>query len=166
MFKWLNSLTVQQIRLFFIFLIVLLIIDMLSKIAVASYMELYESIPILPFFSLTLILNTGVSFSFLQGLDYKLILLLSFLAFVVSFLVVASVYKKINTEAILALALLSAGTLGNWIDRILNHGVIDFLHVYYKQWHFPIFNLADCMITLSTILIIKSFFTSKKVKGN
>lgn len=162
MFKWVDSLTLQQIRLFFIFLIIFLIIDMLSKIAVISNMSLYESIPILPVFSLTLILNTGVSFSFLQGLDYRLILLLSMVAFVVSFLVVASVYKKIDTEAIIALALLSAGTFGNWIDRILNHGVIDFLHVYYKQWHFPIFNLADCMITLSTILIIRSFFISKK----
>ena len=66
----------------------------------------------------------------------------------------------------LALALLSAGTLGNWIDRVLNHGVIDFLHVYYNQWHFPVFNLADCMITLSTLLIIKSFFVRKKIKGN
>jgi len=166
MFKWAERVTVPQIRLFFILLIVFLIIDMLSKIAVISNMQLYESIPILPIFSLTLILNKGVSFSFLQGLDYKLILLLSLLAFIVSFLVVASIYKKINKEAIVALALLSAGTLGNWIDRVLNHGVIDFLHVYYQQWHFPIFNLADCMITLSTILIIKSFFISKKVKGN
>ncbi|UQY80476.1 Lipoprotein signal peptidase [Candidatus Hepatincola sp. Av] len=166
MFKWAERLTVPQIRLFFILLIVFLMIDMLSKIAVISNMQLYESIPILPIFSLTLILNKGVSFSFLQGLDYKLILLLSLLAFIVSFLVVASIYKKINKEAIVALALLSAGTLGNWIDRVLNHGVIDFLHVYYQQWHFPIFNLADCMITLSTILIIKSFFISKKVKGN
>ena len=41
--------------------------------------------------------------------------------------------------------------------------VIDFLHVHYQTWNFPVFNLADCAITLGTILLlIDTFFLEKK----
>jgi signal peptidase II len=59
----------------------------------------------------------------------------------------------------LAIALLLGGAIGNVYDRISYGYVIDFIHVYYQTWHFPIFNVADCAITVGAImLIIDSFF--------
>jgi signal peptidase II len=73
-----------------------------------------------------------------------------------------------------SIALILGGAVGNLIDRLTTqlvnyrgeqvHGVvIDFLHVHYQTWNFPVFNLADCAITLGTILLlIDTFFLEKK----
>ena len=45
-----------------------------------------------------------------------------------------------------------AGAVGNFIDRIVHGYVIDF--IYFKPINFPIFNVADCYVTVSCILII------------
>ncbi len=46
---------------------------------------------------------------------------------------------------------LFAGALGNYIDRILNHYVIDF--VYFSLINFPVFNVADIYVTCTVILL-------------
>ena len=52
----------------------------------------------------------------------------------------------------IAMILLGAGAVGNLIDRVVNNFVIDFL--YFKLINFPIFNVADCYVTISLILLI------------
>ena len=37
--------------------------------------------------------------------------------------------------------------------------VVDFLHVYYQQWHYPVFNIADCAITIGAALLIWDSFS-------
>ncbi|TKL81203.1 lipoprotein signal peptidase, partial [Enterococcus faecium] len=37
--------------------------------------------------------------------------------------------------------------------------VVDFLHVYYQQWHYPVFNIADCAITIGAGLLIWDSFS-------
>ena len=46
--------------------------------------------------------------------------------------------------------LLIAGAIGNFIDRIKNNYVVDFL--YFELIDFPIFNIADCYVVIATIL--------------
>ena len=50
------------------------------------------------------------------------------------------------------LVLLASGALGNFIDRISNRYVIDF--IYFSLINFPVFNLADCFVCISAILIL------------
>ena len=50
------------------------------------------------------------------------------------------------------LALLSAGAIGNFIDRISYGYVIDF--IYFQLINFPIFNVADCYVTISCFFIV------------
>ena len=47
-----------------------------------------------------------------------------------------------------------AGAIGNLIDRIVHGYVIDFIDVYYQQYHWPAFNVADSAITIGAILLI------------
>ena len=62
-----------------------------------------------------------------------------------------------------AIALILGGALGNLIDRITLGYVVDFIHVYYQNHHFPAFNIADSAITLGTILLlIDTFFLEKQ----
>ncbi len=62
----------------------------------------------------------------------------------------------------MAIALILGGAIGNLIDRVSLGYVVDFIHVYYKNSHFPAFNIADSAITLGTILLlIDTFFLEK-----
>lgn len=56
----------------------------------------------------------------------------------------------------------SGGAIGNLIDRVTLGYVVDFIHVYYNNSHFPAFNIADSAITVGTILLlIDTFFLEK-----
>ena len=56
---------------------------------------------------------------------------------------------------LLPLALILAGALGNLQDRLAHGYVVDFVHVHWQGiWSFPIFNLADSMITVGTTLLL------------
>lgn len=62
----------------------------------------------------------------------------------------------------MAIALILGGAIGNLIDRVTLGYVVDFIHVYYQNSHFPAFNIADSAITLGTILLlIDTFFLEK-----
>ena len=50
------------------------------------------------------------------------------------------------------LAVMLAGALGNFIDRLCNQYVVDF--IYFKLIDFPIFNVADCYITVSVVVML------------
>ena len=53
------------------------------------------------------------------------------------------------------------GALGNLIDRIIYGYVIDFLDVFYGDWHWPAFNVADSAITLGVTMLLIDSFRSK-----
>lgn len=155
-------------KLLLISLILLLVfLDQLVKILVSSNLMLnYGYVEILPFLELRYIINRGVSFSFLEGLDYKLIAFISFFACILAMYLITDFYKTKSLELIIVISLLLAGSLGNLIDRLLYKGVIDYIHVYYGNYSFPVFNLADCFITFCSIIIIKNVILSWKAKKN
>jgi signal peptidase II len=51
-------------------------------------------------------------------------------------------------------ALVLGGAIGNLIDRLRLGYVVDFIHVYWQNHHFPAFNIADSAITLGVILLL------------
>lgn len=102
--------------------------------------------------------NTGAAWGMLSG---KIIVFIIFTIFAI--IVIAKfmwntyrLLKRTNKLSIkilnLSLALLMAGAIGNLIDRIIHGYVIDF--IYFKLINFPIFNVADCYVTVSCVLII------------
>jgi signal peptidase II len=54
----------------------------------------------------------------------------------------------------LGLALILGGAIGNLADRIRLGYVVDFIDVYYKNWHYPAFNVADSAITCGVVLLL------------
>jgi len=55
------------------------------------------------------------------------------------------------------------GAVGNLYDRITLGYVIDFIHIYYKQWSWPVFNIADSAVCVGAgILILNTFVSSHK----
>ena len=66
-------------------------------------------------------------------------------------------YKKIRfLPFVYTLVLMVAGAAGNFIDRVYQQYVVDFIYV--KIINFPIFNVADCYITVSFILMLLLMF--------
>jgi lipoprotein signal peptidase len=58
-----------------------------------------------------------------------------------------------------ALGLILGGTLGNLYDRVVFHGVRDFLYFYYIEW--PVFNVADCCLVCGAFLLLFQAFWSQ-----
>ncbi|MFN2339175.1 MAG: signal peptidase II, partial [Gammaproteobacteria bacterium] len=54
----------------------------------------------------------------------------------------------------IALSLILGGAIGNVIDRIWFGHVIDFIQLYYRDWYWPAFNVADSAITVGAVLLI------------
>jgi signal peptidase II len=63
-----------------------------------------------------------------------------------------------------SLSLVLGGAIGNLIDRVVLGYVIDFIDVYYQSWHWPVFNIADCAITIGVALMVLDSFLSKEVE--
>lgn len=133
-----------------------LILDQASKQLAEASLQLSERIPLLPFFNLTLAYNEGAAFSFLSDEGGWQRWLFSGLALLVTLVLVVWMKRLRSDERLLAiaLALIIGGALGNLVDRMLWGHVIDFLDLYYRQWHWPAFNLADSAIVLGVSLFI------------
>ena len=72
-------------------------------------------------------------------------------------------YKNFNLFEYSAYILILGGALGNFLDRLLNHSVLDFIIIHYNNIYFPgIFNLADMFITIGALLLFLSYFISKR----
>ena len=136
------------------------VLDQLSKLAVSGSMQLYQSIPIMPYFKLTYVHNTGAAFSFLSDAGGWQRWFFAGLAIVISAVITVwlSRLKQHETLLAVALSLVLGGAIGNLIDRLAYGYVIDFLDVYYQSWHWPAFNIADSAITLGVILMLLESF--------
>jgi len=141
--------------------VLVLVADQLTKIWVIQNFTLGESIQLLPVFNFTYARNYGAAFSFLGDAGGWQRWLFTAIAIVVT--CVLSVWlsrlQRTQLKLSLALVLIIGGAIGNLIDRSLYGYVVDFLHVYYQDWHYPIFNIADCAITIGAGLLIWDSFS-------
>jgi signal peptidase II len=140
--------------------VVVVVVDQFTKRLVDASMQLHQSIELAPFFQLTYLRNQGAAFSFLSGAGGWQRWFFIILAVIAGALITVWLRKldpRRHREAI-AWALVLGGALGNLIDRILYGYVIDFLDVYYGDWHWPAFNVADSAITLGVILLLLDSF--------
>lgn len=148
------------------FVVIGVLLDFGTKYA-AEHLLLYgESIPLFNGFSWTLVYNPGSAFSFLaDGGGWQRWF---FIAITVVIAIVLFIWIKRTSpvEKILrfGLACVLVGAIGNFIDRVFLGHVIDFIHVYYGNRHFPIFNVADIFVTTGVGFIILSSFTEKRRK--
>ena len=121
-------------------------------------MALYQSIPIIDgLFNLTYVRNTGAAFGIFAGsaeiFRRPFLILVSILAsgFIISLLRRLEDRQK---GLLSALAFVLGGAIGNLIDRIFYGEVIDFLDVYWRDYHWPAFNIADSFITVGVAIAL------------
>ncbi len=143
-----------------------LLLDQGSKLLISHSMHLYESIKILPGIRLTYVHNTGAAFSLLSDAGGWQRWLFAILALTISAVLIAWLSRLQRHETLLAtaLAFVLGGAVGNLIDRLAYGYVIDFIDIYYNEWHWPAFNIADSAICVGVFLIILEGFLNKGEK--
>lgn len=95
--------------------------------------------------------NTGAAFGILQGKTIILGIVSVVVAVGLLFIYVKISKKEKYKNVSIALLFMIAGAIGNGIDRLLHQYVIDFIYV--KVINFPIFNVADCYVTLAAVAL-------------
>lgn len=136
----------------------LIAIDQITKY---YFKNLYETsgkstVVIEDFFTLTYVINTGAAWSFLANVSwaqtfFKILTCISLVLFSLFY-----IYAEKNNCNWLkySIVLIVSGTIGNFIDRLLINGVIDFLSFTFWGWGFPVFNFADSCLTVGVIMLI------------
>ena len=135
---------------------IVLILDQISKYWVLEVIHLPEigGIDVLPFFRLTFVGNIGVSMGMLQAGTEVGRWLLTAVTAGIALAVAMWLRREKNPVDVTALGLVLGGAMGNILDRIRFGYVVDFLHFFWEQYSFWVFNLADAAITLGVILLL------------
>ncbi|MFO1433632.1 MAG: signal peptidase II [Candidatus Competibacteraceae bacterium] len=131
-------------------------LDQVSKWLAEQVLLPGQPVPVLSFFNLTLLYNTGAAFSFLAqagGWQHWFFLLLS-LTISIALVIWLARLQRGQTLLAIALSLILGGAVGNLIDRIVHGHVIDFIQLYYQRWYWPAFNIADSAITVGAVLLV------------
>jgi signal peptidase II len=153
----------MMLRLLWVSLAVILL-DQGTKVWIQAVFEPYESLPVLPFFNLVLVFNTGAAFSFLGDASGWQRWFFIALALVVSLVLLAWLRRLGEGERLTGwgLVLVLGGAVGNLIDRVLLGHVVDFLDFHWAGWHWPAFNVADMAITCGVALLLLDGFLPRK----
>jgi signal peptidase II len=139
--------------------------DYISKMWALKALLPYESHPVYPMMSWTLAFNTGSAFSFLEQTGEWHMWLLGIFSFTMSVLIAVWMFRlnsKQNRVELLGLSLILGGALGNLLDRVRFGYVIDFIDVFYRNHHWPVFNVADSAICLGGAILLIDFFCKNK----
>ena len=137
------------------------VLDQLTKKIAEAELVLHQPLAVFPGFNLTLMYNKGAAFSFLSdagGWQRPFFVTLSAVVsiFLIFWLKQISRGDESQQNRLLQIAIvfILGGAIGNLIDRALTGEVVDFIQVYYANYFFPAFNIADSAITLGAGLLI------------
>ena len=132
-----------------VLVIVLLGLDLLLKYLVSTYLTTVNIID--NFFSLTYVLNDGAAFSLFASRTYLLILI----ALICLFFIIYELKNNLDDRVLsIGYSLVLAGLLGNFLDRLMDGYIIDYLSFKIFTYNFPIFNFADILIVVGIIIVI------------
>lgn len=141
-------------------LLLVVLIDQLTKYWALTSLIPYQSVPVIPMLSWMLAYNTGAAFSFLSGTgDWHRWFFTGFSIIMCVLLFVWMWRSALKSQwQASSLAMIIGGAFSNVIDRLIHGHVIDFILVYYKNYHWPVFNIADSAICVGAVIL---FFTIK-----
>ncbi len=139
-----------MLALYGIGVIVIALLDQLTKLAVLRYVRPVETIPLIQnVFHLTYCENRGAAFGILQN---QLGLFFAITVLVLAAVTIYMAVKRPKNRCLnVSVTMLVGGALGNLIDRVFRGFVVDFFD--FRLIHFAIFNVADCFVVCGAILL-------------
>lgn len=136
---------------------VMLLLDQVTKWFAVAWLQFQQPVPFIPgFWNWTLTHNTGAAFSFLADAGGWQHWFFSALATVVCIALVIGLRHtpRADWRAALPFALVISGALGNVIDRLRFGYVVDFVDWYWRDFHWPVFNVADSCIVGGAVMMV------------
>lgn len=130
----------------------LLAVDYYTKALAVLHLKNQNAVELIrDIFELRYLENRGAAFGALQGRQMFLLLCTAVVLIYLIYAFIRIPAKKKYVPLWFTMVLLFSGAVGNMIDRISRQYVVDFL--YFKLINFPIFNVADCYVTVGVILL-------------
>lgn len=148
--------------IYLILALVVILLDQLVKYQIVAHLALGESVTVIPHvLSFTYLQNTGAAWSLFEGKQTFFTIITIIAVVVVSYLL----YRNRHGHWLfsLGLALILAGAIGNFIDRIRLGFVVDMFQTDFIS--FPIFNVADMALSIGVILIFIYTILEDRLKG-
>lgn len=133
-------------------------LDQATKALVVRRIALHDYVPLVDgLLSLSHVRNHGAAFGLLAdwNLPYQSLLLSALSLAALS--AIAAYFVRLPASARLprlALSLVLGGAVGNVLDRLRLGYVVDFVHVYFREYQWPDFNVADSAITIGVALLV------------
>ena len=147
----------------FISVIILIAIDQFTKMLAVNKLQGHESVVLIKgVLELTFLKNYGAAFGILQNQKIFFVMIAIMIIIVIGYVLFQLPLDKKYTILQIILVMIAGGAAGNMIDRVRNDYVVDFIS--FVIINFPIFNVADIYVTVSTILFIIVFFFYYKEK--
>lgn len=133
-----------------------LVADQVTKLLVIASIPEYTSIQVIDgFLALTHVRNSGAAFGLFAnapaGPVRAGLVIVSVLAVVLIWGYAREGWHEPRIVA--AFGLILGGALGNLVDRLRLYEVVDFVDVYWGQYHWPSFNVADMAITVGALTL-------------
>jgi len=144
--------------------------DRAVKALIPRFLEIHESIPVIPgFFRITYLKNTGGAFGILSGWDSPLRQAFFILASATALGLLFFLYRQAARDNLrylrLSFVLIAGGALGNLYDRVATGQVVDFLDFFIGRHHWPAFNVADMAISAGAVLLAWFYLTEHREPG-
>ncbi len=132
-------------------------IDQLTKYLIVNNFSYGQVVPINNWLNLVYYKNSGFIFGLFSDHNLDYIYIAHFIIFILATYLILKIYYDDKTLK-LASSLLLAGAIGNSFDRFFLNGVVDFIDIYYNNFHWPAFNFADLFISVGIILFLLQSF--------
>ncbi len=135
--------------------VVILILDQITKYLIETRVRLHETIQVIPgFFNITHVRNRGAAFSLFSDASGSFRSIFFVTVTIVAIIVISLLIRKTRERLpITAFALILGGAAGNLIDRLRYGEVVDFVQWYVRSYYWPSFNVADSAITVGVCLL-------------
>lgn len=140
------------------------VLDLASKYWIVNVVRLPEigGVDVLPFFRLTFVGNVGVSMGLFPASTETARWALVAVTALIAVVVAVWLARERNRWDITALGLVLGGALGNIVDRIRYGYVVDFLHFFWHEHSFWVFNVADAAISIGVVMLLgRALFAPK-----
>jgi signal peptidase II len=137
---------------------IIVVMDQVTKALIVSALALHDGSEVIPgFFDLTRVHNAGAAFGMMNTMNFPFktaILAIVATVALAGLAAYAAMLPESQRLARIGLAMIVGGAAGNLIDRIRQGYVVDFVDLYWRDWHFWAFNVADAAITVGVALMI------------
>jgi len=149
---------------------IVFVLDWITKRWIEANVSFWDNHVVIPgFFSIVHAQNRGAAFSlFADSPEEIRAIILIGMSGVVMAVVARMFWKALQSPfahsiyGTSALALVLGGAFGNMADRILRGSVTDFLLLYWRDWQWPAFNVADSAISTGAVLLLVDLWRRKE----